>query len=315
VASAGAAAERPPVGEMLRRARAARGETVGDVAHTLKLAQRQIEAMESGRFELLPGPAFVRGFVRNYGRHLGLDQATLMAALEHEIATPAVELVPVSNADGIMPSGGNARPAHRPAAAVVVVLIVAMLAGWYFDWFEAPERSVTTDVVEPAGTALAPTPQPLPDEADGEAAPDRGAEFLAAPSAPAGSDFAVPPPAPPAGSAPASPVAPLPAPPLPESAPAPAPSASAPAPEVAVAPEQEQLRFRLQGESWIEVRDGGGGILFSGVAPAGSTRTVQGRPPFAVVVGNAPQVAIEYRGRPVDLAPHTRVGIARLSVQ
>jgi cytoskeleton protein RodZ len=35
-------------------------------------------------------------------------------------------------------------------------------------------------------------------------------------------------------------------------------------------------------------------------------------PPFAVVVGNAQGVRLTYDGKPVDLAPHTRIDVARL---
>ena len=318
VEGSGSAADRLPVGETLRRAREARGETIGDVVNALKLTHRQVEAMEKGRFELLPGPAFVRGFVRNYGRHLGLDTATLLAGLEHDIAAPAVELAPVSNADGVMPSGGSARPAHRPVAAVVLLLVAAVVAGWYFDWFKAPDSAMTTEAmapaVEPSATVLAPDPQVVANGAeDTPDTPSQPAPPVDDPDMPpaGGQSEAATPDAPPAAAAPA---VPPPASAIPPPTP-PAPAAPAAASEPAAPASPEQLRFRLQGESWIEVRDGGGSILFSGVAPAGSTRTVQGKPPFAVVVGNASQVAIEYRGRPIDLAAHTRVGVARVTVQ
>ena len=104
------------VGDVLRRAREQRGETVADVAYALKLTTRQVEAMEADRFELLPGPAFVRGFVRNYARYLGMDAAALLANFDKALAAPPIELAPLSNADGVMPSGGQSRRAHVPAA-------------------------------------------------------------------------------------------------------------------------------------------------------------------------------------------------------
>ena len=47
--------------------------SVGDVAQTLKLGPRQVEALEDGDWQGLPGQTFVRGFVRNYARLLQLD--------------------------------------------------------------------------------------------------------------------------------------------------------------------------------------------------------------------------------------------------
>ncbi|MBR0568630.1 DUF4115 domain-containing protein, partial [Azoarcus sp. L1K30] len=75
------------------------------------------------------------------------------------------------------------------------------------------------------------------------------------------------------------------------------------------------LRFTFSGESWVEVRDGAGTIVFSGLGVAGSSRTVQGKPPFALVIGNARSVQLEFNGNPVDLAPHTKVSVARLTVK
>jgi cytoskeleton protein RodZ len=37
---------------------------------------RYLRALEDERFELLPGTAYVRGFLRTYARYLGLDEQT-----------------------------------------------------------------------------------------------------------------------------------------------------------------------------------------------------------------------------------------------
>ena len=58
----------PHVGEKLRLAREALGMSATDMAHALKLGQRQLEALEAGNWLGLPGNTFVRGFVRNYAR-------------------------------------------------------------------------------------------------------------------------------------------------------------------------------------------------------------------------------------------------------
>ena len=53
-----AVAEDPPspsVGARLRAAREAKGMTLGDVAQALKRGVRQVEALEAGRWDALPG--------------------------------------------------------------------------------------------------------------------------------------------------------------------------------------------------------------------------------------------------------------------
>ncbi|HNA05291.1 MAG TPA: helix-turn-helix transcriptional regulator, partial [Rhodocyclaceae bacterium] len=72
-------------GAALRSARVARGLSVEEVAHALKLAPRQIEAIEADAFDRLRGLTFARGFVRNYARHLGLDAEPLVAAIVSDV--------------------------------------------------------------------------------------------------------------------------------------------------------------------------------------------------------------------------------------
>ncbi|ENO96113.1 transcriptional regulator, partial [Thauera phenylacetica B4P] len=76
----------------------------------------------------------------------------------------------------------------------------------------------------------------------------------------------------------------------------------------------KRLSFRFGGDSWIEVRDASGTILHSGTNRAGSSRVVQGTPPFRLVVGNSANVVLEQDGQAVDLAAHTRGSVARLTL-
>ncbi|MDT3670812.1 MAG: helix-turn-helix domain-containing protein [Aromatoleum sp.] len=293
-------ADAASVGEVLRRGRERRGETVADVAYALKLTARQVEAMEGDRFDLLPGPAFVRGFVRNYARYLGMDGAALLAGFDKALAAPPIELAPLSNADGVMPSGGQSRRAHVPAALVAGILLLVVVVGWFFDWFETPAG-------DPAGgdaSVLAPQSAPVPDASDvlapGEVPAPPAEPAAAAPAVPSEAVRGVaPPPELAAGAATGAPAA------------AAMPEAGAPAAPT----DASHLTFRFSGESWVEVRGAGGSVLYSGVNAAGTSRTVQGKPPFGLVIGNARAVGVEYQGKAVDLTPHIRVSVARLTVQ
>ena len=64
-----------------RGARGGRACRVDAVAQQLKLAPRQVRALEADDFAQLPGRTFVRGFVRNYARLLNLDADAVLAAL------------------------------------------------------------------------------------------------------------------------------------------------------------------------------------------------------------------------------------------
>src|SRR5258706_15480936 len=67
-------------GAQLRAYRENAQLTVDDVAHHLKLARRQVLAIENDDLDALPGPTFVRGFIRNYARLLRVDATPLLEA-------------------------------------------------------------------------------------------------------------------------------------------------------------------------------------------------------------------------------------------
>lgn len=100
----------------------------------------------------------------------------------------------------------------------------------------------------------------------------------------------------------------------PPAADAPQPAVSLPTPGANVSGTQ-QLVFSFDGSSWVEVKEAGGRIVFSQMNARGTTQVVEGRPPFQLVVGNASNVRLQYNDQPVDLRPHTRVEVARLTLE
>jgi cytoskeleton protein RodZ len=71
----------------------------------------------------------------------------------------------------------------------------------------------------------------------------------------------------------------------------------------------------FDGESWVEVRDAAGKVVFARMNQAGVVQEVQGSGPFVLVIGNAPKVKLSWKGRPVDLAPYIKGDVARVTVQ
>ena len=80
-------------------------------------------------------------------------------------------------------------------------------------------------------------------------------------------------------------------------------------------PDERELRFVFEADSWVEVRDRLDRVIFYQLNAAGTTRRVSGLPPLTVVVGNAHGVKMTYAGQPVDLARHTKVDVARLTLE
>ena len=61
------------IGASLREARERRGLTAEDVHRSLRIRARYLRALEDERWELLPGEAYAKGFLRGYAEFLGLD--------------------------------------------------------------------------------------------------------------------------------------------------------------------------------------------------------------------------------------------------
>jgi len=79
------------VGTWLRVAREAAGLSQDAVAQQLKLAPRQVRAIEDDDYGRLPGRTFVRGFVRNYARLVNLDPEAVVEALPSGEPTSPLE--------------------------------------------------------------------------------------------------------------------------------------------------------------------------------------------------------------------------------
>ena len=61
------------IGASLREARTRRGLSLDDVTSGLRIRERYVTALEEERWELLPGEAYAKSFLRMYAEFLGLD--------------------------------------------------------------------------------------------------------------------------------------------------------------------------------------------------------------------------------------------------
>jgi cytoskeleton protein RodZ len=75
------------------------------------------------------------------------------------------------------------------------------------------------------------------------------------------------------------------------------------------------LTITYRASAWTEVRDRSGQVLYTGTAPAGTTQTLSGAPPFDLVLGNADKTSVTWRGAPFDLNPHIQKNVARVRLQ
>lgn len=60
-------------GILLRQAREEKGLSYQDIENSIKIRVRYLQALENEEYNILPEKTYVRGFLRNYARHLGLN--------------------------------------------------------------------------------------------------------------------------------------------------------------------------------------------------------------------------------------------------
>jgi cytoskeleton protein RodZ len=298
-------------GARLKAARESAGLSLDQAAQQLKLAPRQVKALEDQDFEHLPGRTFTRGFVRNYARLLNLDAEGLLALMPDASNAPALE-APTLQSTGAMiaelPTREKATP-NFTRLLIPLVLIACVVGAASYEWYRGGLMTAGEAVRSRVAKA-----EPTGDTASPPASLS---------STPLPNPLAEAPKVEPAASIP-TPIAPPPAPAPAETASAPSTSAAMPSTEAPVASAAEAasspvptaadapLQLSYRGPSWTEVRDRAGQVLVLRLVPAGSEQSVRGTPPFEVVIGNAAAVTLVYRGVAVDLAPFTHGNVARL---
>ncbi|MEP7359175.1 MAG: helix-turn-helix domain-containing protein [Anaerolineales bacterium] len=108
------------LGQVLRAAREARGETLDDVERTTHIRARQLSALEADNYAAIPSPAQARGYVKNYAQHLQLDLQDILGQYEAEQKKPAHILAVRPSASSRAAAAEEAdrpRPARPPSTA------------------------------------------------------------------------------------------------------------------------------------------------------------------------------------------------------
>ena len=292
MADAEAHAPAAAIGPSLRQARERLALSVEDVASHLRLSPRQIHALESDEFSALPEATITRGFIRNYARLLEIPAEPLLET--YRAYTPAGEPRAISiQSANILISGGDKRPW---LAYIVASLVIAALLGAWLLYFEYP-RSIPAQQAQqtPASETeeSSQVSEPLPIAA--LPAAERTAETVTSSEA-APEQVAMPP---------AQPAAAIAVPPAVEVA-APVPPAAA---------GMAKLTMHFSEQTWINVLDRNDKELINKNKPAGSDEVIEAAPPLKLVIGNAAATTLTFNGKPVDLGPHSKLNVARITLE
>ena len=286
-------------GALLRQARQSAGMDIAVLASALKVPVNKLQALENDDFAVLPDAVFARALASSVCRTLKVDPAPVLGQLPQGQAPRLV-----GDKDGLNAKFKDPQdkaptlrlPAASRGVSLTVLVLLAAAAAVYF----LPSGMLEFDLAR----APAPAPAPAPAQAVVEASQENGSVSEAVP----GAESAV------LAQSPASDV------------PAPAPTAVVPAaavPMVAasvasaagMAVASALLEFRATAESWVQVRDAAGAVVFERTLKAGESAQAPGKPPLSVVVGKVNATEVMVRGAPFDLSTVARENVARFEVK
>lgn len=74
------------VGQILKEERERKLYSLEEIEKITKIRKELLEALEEGQYSKLPPPTFVQGFIKNYGKFLGLDTDKLLAVFRREFS-------------------------------------------------------------------------------------------------------------------------------------------------------------------------------------------------------------------------------------
>ena len=144
------------IGSTLRETRMRERIDITTVESATKIRAKYLRALENEEWDQLPGPTFVRTFLRTYADYLGLDSKVLVEDYKQRFERPAPQdLLPFASTR----SGGGRRP-PRPSRGIppfvvvgvfVVLLLAALFALGTLGEDDPPEREVVA-IPTPAGT-------------------------------------------------------------------------------------------------------------------------------------------------------------------
>jgi cytoskeleton protein RodZ len=291
-------------GAALLRERRRQGLSLGDISRQLKLSVRQVEALERDDYSAYKGPVFIHGFIRNYAKLLGLDPEPLIRATDLMLNPPQVPAPAPREPERSGPVRTE-QGRHWLWPAVVTLVVVGIAMSVYFSARRAPDAArstpsvATRDKSEPTSKIVAEAKTGVDSKAKVEPRPE--VESAVRPTPKPDAKPEAKPEAKTETKTRAEPAARVPV--------------EASGAITAESSGQVTVRMIFEQDSWVEIKDRTGNTIFGQLNPAGSRRSVSGEPPLSVVVGHSAGVRLFLGDKSIDLAPHTRVDVARLTLE
>ncbi len=328
-------------GRLLHQARKDLRLAPEDVAQILHLSSKQIIALEQDDYKNLPGPTYIRGYLRSYAQLLGLSAEKVLDSYN----SLTISAKPISFPKSAPPPEVTSSDRLVKAATLGVTAIVL---GLVYLWWRSEALSPEQGNPAPAVVSQVPKAELGNQVGKSEYMPGPPAGSPSSTSSrPPTSGSAIEPESPPGPAASQSENATIPAPPSPmvnagpangkvtmsgmilNLAPGESPrpvSTTAPthndraltrtekATDIPSGMPRSRVVLHAMQESWADIRDARDNKLLYENVPAGRSVTIEGVAPFSVFLGNADGVRVEFNGQNFDISRYKRGQVARFTL-
>lgn len=292
-------AQNTTAGQSIRIARIQKGVDLSLLSVTLKVPMQQLEALEADQHEAFKGPVYVRALASSVCRQLHMDPSQVLALLPplaDRLSVYRPRLDPLIADNALDFQRFKFLRSISVQTVYVALLMLALIAALL--WMPAPStwpwfQSAPKDAVPMEKSVSVMPASDQESSAPVQASQPQASESVAAEQTPAAAMLA-------ASVSQA----------LVTSA-----ASTTPATSAITASSGVLLGFSATNDSWIEIRSSQNQVLWSRVMHAGESVELQYPLPLNVVVGRASVVRMTYKGKPFDLAPHTKVTVARFEVK
>ncbi|MFQ3365560.1 MAG: cytoskeleton protein RodZ [Oceanospirillaceae bacterium] len=325
-------------GHLLREAREERGYSQKEVARDLHLTSKVIDALEESNFDIISSSLFARGYIRSYARHLGLDGQALVAEFDAIYGVPNQNKKPMA---GIHQLGQQSKPGDTWVKLISIIFVIGLVVASVLWWqhqnggsmlqrlnkvtlsdtaadlvveslgeddnssdmgllaanpsevgttvsddqtaaTEAPVQALDVAeivAVKPVVTALTEAVSVSPEMSDVSDSSALNPEIIAVPAV------------------------------------AQTEESTGAADVAALGPNEALLMMAFDKDCWVEIKDGNGKMILSDLYASGSTIEQVVTAPIEILLGRSSGVAqMTFNGEVIDLKPHTRKDIARLTL-
>jgi hypothetical protein len=136
--------QKQTLGQILRSARLETSGNIAAVAAETKIRPEFIEALEADKYHKFSSEVHLKGFIKNYARHLNLDYEKLLAVYRRDIA---MQFEATNHHEQTSPKRKlfNTITTHKLALSVAVVVLFTIFAGSAFlsNTFQPPKWKLT----------------------------------------------------------------------------------------------------------------------------------------------------------------------------